>query len=158
MVKLQFKKKYKSLHFSVNKTTVGSSFFVVEDQTSEPCTLVNFNTETGEEANIFSIGLNGASLVLDTTGSLEAIRVLRNYDLKLALYGAEIYGEFDKYNYTKDQKAVTTAGTFTRDIIEFTSYREYEKTLAEIKKTFDNGKDLSCIISLLKKQGVIFNG
>ena len=141
------------LNFSVNKTTTREkAHFSTEDHSKGPmCTLVNFNPETGEEANIFSIGLDSASLVLDTTDSSEAIRVLRNYALNLAFYGAEIDGEFDKYNYIKDQKTVTTAGTFTRDIIEFTSYREYEKTLAKIKENFDNGKDLYCVISLLKK-------
>ena len=142
------------LNFDVNKTTTReTAYFSTEDHSKgTTCTLVNFNPETGEEANIFSIGPDGASLVLDTTGSSEAIRILRNYDLKLAFYVAEKKnGEFNRYNYTKDQKIVTTAGTFTRDIIEFTSYSESGPLYKFLISAFNKGQDLHCVISLLKK-------
>ena len=67
------------------------------------------------------------------------------------MYGAEKYGTFNEYNYTKDQKTVTAAGAFTRDIIEFTSYKDYDKTLDELLSIFNNGRELTCKIELYQK-------
>lgn len=67
--------------------------------------------------------------------------------------GAEKYGTFNEYNYTKDQKTVTAAGAFTRDIIRFTSYEDYDKTLDELllSSIFNNGRELTCKIELYQK-------
>lgn len=142
------KKTLTSLFFTVNKNTSKTmAHFSTKDHSQGPiCVLSNHDANNNDYSRIFNIDLSGASLVLNTSASLKAIKILRNHDLKLAFGDTD--GVFNNYNYTKDQKDITTSGTFIRDKIEFTSYTEYKKTLAKLKENFDNGQDLYCKILL----------
>lgn len=111
--------------------------------------LANTSADTGLYENILSLYRRGAAeLTFDS--DCDDKEILSSYNLKLKISsGGEVGGIFDEYSYRADNEEYTGSyGSVTFDSIDFSSYKEVNKTIDELISAFDNGQDLYCEIEL----------